>query len=200
VGPVRRGGFRKRKRADPGRSPLVDQRDVRNDPDGANPHGQISFQRFDIVLAGPLRCLEVSGNTAVVGFTDEMFDFIAVAIDNRPAGTTAEPADEFLAARAPTSPIDCAGGTTVATRRRAARGRRPCRHRCTAAAHLEGAVQARGLAHVPGLQEPGGLRELLARRLIRGCTVVHGPQDRLLRRWVPVPSPMSSGGRGSPTL
>jgi hypothetical protein len=84
--------------------------DVRSDPDGANPHGQISFQAFDIVLAGPIRCLDVAGNTAAIGFTDEMFgDFIAVAIDNRPAGTTAEPADEFLAARAPTSPIDCAG-------------------------------------------------------------------------------------------
>ena len=83
--------------------------DVRSDPDGANPHGQISFQAFDIVLAGPIKCLDVDRNTAVIGFTDEMFgDFIAVAIDNRPAGSTAEPADEFLAARAPTVPIDCA--------------------------------------------------------------------------------------------
>lgn len=84
--------------------------DVRSDSDGANPHGQISFQAFDIVLTGPIRCLDVVGNTAVIGFTDEVFgDFIAVAIDNRRAGSTAEPADEFLAARAPTSPIDCGG-------------------------------------------------------------------------------------------
>lgn len=86
--------------------------DVRSEPDGADPHGLISFQAIDILLAGPVRCLDVAGNTAVIGFTDEVFgfgDFIAVAIDNRPAGSTVGPADEFLAARAPTSPIDCAG-------------------------------------------------------------------------------------------
>ena len=85
--------------------------DIQSDPDGANPRGEISFQAFDILLAGPVTCLDVTGNRAVIGFTDEVFgfgDFIAVAIDNRPAGSTAGPADEFLAARATTSPVDCA--------------------------------------------------------------------------------------------
>ncbi len=85
--------------------------DVQSDP-GGDPRGEISFQEFDIRLAGPARCLGVTGNRAVIGFTDEVFgfgDFIAVAIDNRPAGATTGPADEFLAVRATTSPVDCAG-------------------------------------------------------------------------------------------
>jgi hypothetical protein len=72
--------------------------DARSDPSGANPTGQV-FLQFTAGFGGPVTCLAVSGNRALVGFRDPIAgDILALAIDNRPAGATGLPPDEFVAA------------------------------------------------------------------------------------------------------
>jgi hypothetical protein len=80
------------------------QLDVHSDPGGANPSGRVSISTVS-TFEGPVVCLAVTGNRALIGFTDPFVGFIlALAIDNRPPGTTGLPPDEFYAA--PSNPAD----------------------------------------------------------------------------------------------
>jgi hypothetical protein len=91
---------------DPGNSFSNIQLDARSDPSGANPRGRVSFLLFNtFTVAGPVTCLAVTGNRAVIGFRDEVGgfgDIIVLAIDNGPP-----PPDEFFAQPAG-GPVNCA--------------------------------------------------------------------------------------------
>jgi hypothetical protein len=80
------------------------QVDAHSDPKGGNPTGRVSLQT-SIGVAGPVTCLAVSGNRALIGFEDPIVGHIlALAIDNRPPGATNLPPDEFYAG--PALPAD----------------------------------------------------------------------------------------------
>jgi hypothetical protein len=80
------------------------QLDAHSDPTGANPRGRVSISTAS-TFEGPVVCLVVTGNRALIGFTDPIVGFIlALAIDNRPPGATGLPPDEFYAA--PSSAVD----------------------------------------------------------------------------------------------
>jgi hypothetical protein len=80
------------------------QLDAHSDPSGANPRGRVSISTSS-TFEGPVVCLTVTGNRALIGFTDPFAGFIlALAIDNRPPGATGLSPDEFYAA--PSHPAD----------------------------------------------------------------------------------------------
>ena len=65
---------------------------------------ELSLQT-SIGVEGPVTCLAVTGNRALIGFQDPIVGFVlALAIDNRPPGATGLPPDEFYAA--PSHPAD----------------------------------------------------------------------------------------------
>jgi hypothetical protein len=74
------------------------QVDARSEASGANPRGQV-FLQTSAGFGGPVTCLAVTGNRALIGFRDPIVgDILALAIDNRPPGATDLPPDEFYAA------------------------------------------------------------------------------------------------------
>src|SRR5829696_10186494 len=69
------------------------QVDARSDASGANPTGQV-FLQTAAASSGPVTCLAVTDNRALIGFRDPIVgDVLALAIDNRPPGATNLPPD-----------------------------------------------------------------------------------------------------------
>jgi hypothetical protein len=74
--------------------------DARSDPLGGNPSGAVSFiaefvlggNLVRVPFAGPVTCLAVEGNRAVIGFLAFIGPTKVVVVDN---GSTGSPADEF---------------------------------------------------------------------------------------------------------
>jgi hypothetical protein len=69
---------------------------AQSDAPGANPSGGFRLVSSDFVLvlfSGPVTCLEVTGNTAVIGFDDQGGHYAIQVVDNTPTGT----ADTFAA-------------------------------------------------------------------------------------------------------
>jgi hypothetical protein len=60
----------------------------------------------EVPIGGPVTCLGVSGNRAVIGFVDTTFGFPAVTVEVVDNGPTGSPPDTFGAAPFPT---DCLG-------------------------------------------------------------------------------------------
>jgi len=103
--------------------------DAQSDPSGANAGGTVSFEVAELAgsvhivlteVTGPVTCLAVNGNDAVIGF-DATAQGIPIGpsaihvIDNGPSGS---PPDEFFANDVPTtcgeSPAGLLGGPLVA--------------------------------------------------------------------------------------
>jgi hypothetical protein len=74
--------------------------DARSDPLGGNPSGSVSFRvvvapTLENLVGGPVTCLGVDGERAVIGFVDQITGFgpiTVVVVDNGSAGS---PPDEF---------------------------------------------------------------------------------------------------------
>ncbi len=88
--------------------------DAHAGPGGVDPNGTVSFSvQNTFTVAGPVTCLAVDGNRAVIGFNDVSAGFGPITVeivDNGPNGT---PPDSFDAAPSPTS---CTGPTGVSPR------------------------------------------------------------------------------------
>jgi hypothetical protein len=85
--------------------------DARSDPLGGNPSGNVSFTLVlpvpppgGVPIGGPVTCLGVSGNRAVIGFVDTTTGFPAITVEVVDNGPTGSPPDTFGAAPFPT---DC---------------------------------------------------------------------------------------------
>jgi hypothetical protein len=129
-------------------------------PSGENPSGQLSFDVFIPIVpaiirqGGPVTCLAVSGNTAIINFLDEVGNFgitTVKAVDNQP-----DTFDVLAIGRAPT---DCSlgpptpvggpvsgGDITVVDAPPLPTSKDQCRNG--------------GWRNFPRLQEPGRLRQL----------------------------------------
>jgi hypothetical protein len=87
--------------------------DAHSDPSGANPTGGVSFVSLDfglLLASGPVTCLEVTGNSAIVGFDDNQgggAHYVVQVVDNSAAGTS-----DLIAGPAP-SVAGCAFGSGV---------------------------------------------------------------------------------------
>jgi hypothetical protein len=67
--------------------------DAHSDPSGGSPTGTASFVSLDfglLLASGPVTCLEVTGNSAIVGFDDDHSDahYVVQIVDNSSAGTS----------------------------------------------------------------------------------------------------------------
>ena len=81
--------------------------DAHSDASGANPSGAFTLRSPDfglLLFSGPVTCLEVTGNTAVIGFDDQQAGHYAIqVVDNTTTGT----ADTFA------GPVSVAGCSFV---------------------------------------------------------------------------------------
>jgi hypothetical protein len=69
-------------------------------PSGENPSGQVSFMFGPQVIAGPVTCLAVRGNTATLNFQDQTYGIVTVQVaDDQP--------DTFDAINIGRAPTDC---------------------------------------------------------------------------------------------
>jgi len=78
--------------------------DAHSDPSGGNPSGNVSFlvETVGLTFRGPVTCLGITGNHALIGFDDPLLGAITVeVVDN---GSTGSPPDTFFAIGVPT---DC---------------------------------------------------------------------------------------------
>jgi hypothetical protein len=75
-------------------------------PSGENPSGQVSFTAFGLLAqSGPVTCLAVTGNTAIINFDDQIGVFATTSIqvvDNQP--------DAFGLLDLGRAPTDCSPG------------------------------------------------------------------------------------------
>jgi hypothetical protein len=80
--------------------------DARSTPNGENPTGQVRFDAFggSLHLNGPVTCLSVTGDTAIIGFHDEPADATVTlrVVDDTP--------DTFDVISIERSPTDCSPG------------------------------------------------------------------------------------------
>jgi hypothetical protein len=84
--------------------------DARSDPSGGNPSGSVSFDVADnpfqspVSVGGPVTCLGVSGNRAVIGFNDVTFGLGPITVE------VIDSPDTFGALASPT---DCLGDPDI---------------------------------------------------------------------------------------
>jgi hypothetical protein len=76
-------------------------------------YGRVSFGLFSFFnVGGPVTCLAVTGNRAIIGFRDEVGgfgDINVLAVDNQPPGPAP---DQFFAQPSP-GPVNCAAPSLV---------------------------------------------------------------------------------------
>jgi len=87
--------------------------DAHSDPSGGTPSGNVSFlvETVGLVVGGPVTCLGVTGNRALIGFDDALFGRVTVeVVDN---GSTGSPPDTFFALPVPTDCLSAPGDLLV---------------------------------------------------------------------------------------
>ena len=100
--------------------------DVHSDPSGANAAGTVSFEFAAVVdsipsvvftIGGPVTCLGIRGNDAVIGFDDVTSGFGPAVIHVIDNGSSGSPPDEFFSDPVPTTcgdiPTGIHGGQLV---------------------------------------------------------------------------------------
>ena len=79
--------------------------DADSDPSGANVGGTVSFTVLGAInVGGPVTCLAVDGNRAIIGFNDVTSGIGPIAVEVVDNGSTGTPPDTFFADPMPT---DC---------------------------------------------------------------------------------------------
>ena len=85
--------------------------DAHSDPSGANAGGTVSFTVLGAFnVSGPVTCLAVDGNRAVIGFNDVTSGFGPVTVEVVDNGSSGTPPDTFFADPIPT---DCLSDPTL---------------------------------------------------------------------------------------
>jgi hypothetical protein len=85
--------------------------DAHSDPSGANVSGSVSFTVLNSFnVGGPVTCLGIDGNRAVIGFNDVMFGFGPITVEVVDNGPTGTPPDTFFADPGTT---DCLSNPTL---------------------------------------------------------------------------------------